>query len=141
MRLQIRPRHGPSCYTLSASDRNLDAMPLYRGTRYALLIAGAVISVLAWDEEEGDATPDLVVTFDATVEAGDVVRLQYDDEATFVAPTDTTEVLEAAEVAARQVAVALGELANGTYFARARIERGSAGRSSWSNIEVITIAA
>jgi hypothetical protein len=133
-------------------------MPLYRGTRYALLVAGTVISapVLAWDEEEGDATPDLVVTFDATVEAGDVVRLQYDDEAIFAAPTDTTEVLEAADVAARQVAVALGELANvaarqvavalgelanGTCFARARIERGSAGPSSWSNVEVITIAA
>jgi hypothetical protein len=118
-------------------------MPLYRGTRYALLAAAAAISapVLAWDEEEADATPDFVVGFDGTAKAGDTVRLQHDDDPAFPAPADATEALDAGEIAAGQVAMALGELANGTWYARARIERPGVAVSPWSNVETIVIAA
>jgi hypothetical protein len=104
--------------------------------------AGAPITAptLAWDEEADDATADFLIGFDSTVQAGDVVRLQHADNEAFAAATDTTDTLDAAEAAARQVAMALPELANGTYYARARIKRGSGASSPWSNVETVTIA-
>jgi hypothetical protein len=121
-------------------------MPLYRGTRYPLLTAGslgAFISApsLAWDEEGADTTPDFLVAFDATVEAGDVVRIQVDDDAAFPSPAAATDALDAGEIAAGQTTVAFSELANGSYFARARVERSGVASSPWSNVEEITIAA
>jgi hypothetical protein len=120
-------------------------MPFYRGTRYPLLVAGSLVRIaaptLVWDEEGADATPDFTIGFDATAEAGDVVRLQLDDDAGFPSPAEATDTLDAGEIAAGQIALPFTELANGSYFARARIERAGAGASPWSNVEAVTVAA
>lgn len=120
-------------------------MPFARGTRYAVLLGHAGSPTpppsSPWDQEEGDPTPGFLNAFDATVAAGDVVRVQYDDNANFASPVDATDTLDAGEIAAGQTNLALSELASGTYYVRARVERTGVTRSPWSNVEEITIDA
>jgi hypothetical protein len=95
--------------------------------------------VLTWDEEADDSTPDFTVDFDENVAADDVVRFQIDDNSGFTSPTEATNTLDAAEILAGEIAMAMSELADGTYYARARVERNSNPISDWSNVEEITI--
>jgi hypothetical protein len=96
--------------------------------------------VLTWDGETADATPDFIADFGADTIENDVVRVQYDTDSGFSAPTDGTATIDAAAIAAGVLNFGLADLANGDYFARVRVERGAA-HSAWSNTEPFTIDA
>jgi hypothetical protein len=92
--------------------------------------------VLDWDDETDDDTPDFDISFPAGILDGDVVRVQYDTSNTFPSPTAATDTLAADQT---DLNLGLSSLANGTYFARARVERDSNPISPWSNTETVTI--
>lgn len=93
-----------------------------------------------WDTT--DNTPSFAITFDATVTAGDDLRLQIQaaggDWSSLI--SDTTHDITAPEDVADAVSLAVGTLANGNYEARANVTT-SGGTSSWSNAVSFTIAA
>jgi hypothetical protein len=96
--------------------------------------------VLTWDEEADDATPDFTVDFDEDTAEDDVIKLQIDDNASFTSPTEFTNTLDAAEILAGEISMAVSELADGTYYARVRVEQPEdTPISDWSNVEEIEI--
>lgn len=96
--------------------------------------------VLTWDAETADTTPDFTIDFDEAVIATDVIRFQIDDDIAFGSPTEVTDTLDAAEILAGAISLAAGALADGTYYARARVERSAVPASDWSNVETVTIS-
>jgi hypothetical protein len=96
--------------------------------------------VLTWDEEADDSTPDFVVDFDEDTAETDVIRLQIDSDVNFGSPTEFTNTLDAAEILAGEISMAVSELADGTYYARVRVEQPEDPPiSDWSNVEEIEI--
>jgi hypothetical protein len=89
-----------------------------------------------------DATPDFIADIDASVVAGDDVRLQIQvaggDWSVLV--SDTTHDITAPEDAADEVSLANGSLSNANYEARANVTT-TAGTSNWSNTVSFTVAA
>jgi hypothetical protein len=88
-----------------------------------------------------DATPDFIADFDATVGAGDDVRLQIQAAGGdwSVLLSDTTHTITAPEDAANEASLSSGSLSNGNYSARCNVTHGSA--SGWSNTVSFTVAA
>lgn len=105
----------------------------------ALFGVALTAPTLDWDDETADATPDFTIDFGPEAISGDVIRVQYDTDSGFSAPTEATDTLDSTEIAAGLISLALSSLSNGTYYVRARIERGGS-YSDWSNTETITIA-
>src|SRR5262245_24690540 len=88
--------------------------------------------VLDWDDDTADNTPDFNIDFGPDAAEDDVIRVQYDDNASFTSPNEATDTLDAAEILAGEIDLGLSALADGTWYVRARLERGAA-LSRWSN--------
>jgi hypothetical protein len=92
-----------------------------------------------WDTT--DNTPTFAATFDATVVAGDTLRLQVQaaggDWSSLV--SNTTHVITAPEDTADAVSLSNGALANASYEARANVTHVTT--SNWSNTVSFTVAA
>lgn len=98
---------------------------------------GALAPILTWITPSSDNTPDFNIDFSAiSVVAGNVITLQIDTDPLFSAPTTTTHTLTAPEILAGTFTMSSGALADGTYYARAKITG-----TSWSNTVTITILA
>lgn len=92
--------------------------------------------ILAWTTGVTDNTPGLNDDFDGTVVEGNIVTLEYATNASFTGSTTSTHALTAGEIAAGNVDLALGALADGNWYIRSKI----AG-SAWSNTVLMTIRA
>jgi hypothetical protein len=95
--------------------------------------------ILAWTSGAFDTTPEFNIDFDETVVVTDVVTVQYDDNLQFSSPAETTNALDASEILAQQINMAIGALGAGTYYVRAKIAHG-VHVSNWSNVETIIIS-
>lgn len=98
-----------------------------------------VAPVLTWVSDSSD--PTLEFTIDLTnPQVGDVVTLELATNAGFTAGLQTyTDTLDSTEVAALTINFEIASQANGTYYARSKHSRGSAG-SAWSNTVTGTIS-
>jgi hypothetical protein len=96
--------------------------------------------VLTWTADTQDNTPDFDIEFDESADEGAVITLQIATDSGFTSiVVSYNDTLDAAEVLAGQVDLAATNLANGTYYARARVTDGGLD-SPWSNTETVTIA-
>lgn len=96
--------------------------------------------VLTWVTATDDNTPLFEADF-TNLLLNDVGRLQISTDVGFTSPTDYTNTADdqVGEIDALLLAFTTGALADGTYWVRARHERGAT-VSSWSNVETKTIA-
>lgn len=101
--------------------------------------SGPRAPILAWTSASSVATPTFSVDLDDSVAANDVLTTQYASDNLFTSPTTTIHTITAPEIAASQINLSIGALANGTYYVRAKIAHGS-GVSAWSNTVVVTIS-
>ena len=81
-----------------------------------------------------------MISFDSSVGVGDEVALQYSQDPLFVGATAATNTLDAAEILAGEITEVTGVLAEGTWYFRAKITRGSES-SAWSNTVSDTFAS
>jgi hypothetical protein len=124
-------------------------VPLAQPTRRKLAPAlGSITSVapwlsapvLTWTADTQDNTPDFDIEFDESADEGAVITLQIATDSGFTSiVVSYNDTLDAAEVLAGQVDLAATNLANGTYYARAKVTDGGLD-SPWSNTETVTIA-
>ena len=108
-------------------------------TGAAAVAVGLIPPTLDWDDETNDNTPDFTIDFGPDAIVGDVIRLQYSSTSDFASVTQATDTLDSAALAAGLLSLALSALADGTYYMRARLERGGI-YSRWSNTETVTIS-
>lgn len=95
--------------------------------------------VLDWDNDTTDNTPDFIADLTGAIVDDDIV-LEWDNDIDFSSPISTSaNIVDAGEALALSVAFAVGALADGTYYFRAKHGRGGS-YSDWSNIETVTIA-
>jgi hypothetical protein len=94
--------------------------------------------VVTWSTGTGDNTPEFDIDL-TSPQVGDVVTLEISASNTFTSPTTYTDTLDSGEVAAGEVIVTIAALANGTWYARAKVTRASVD-SAWSNTASQTIA-
>jgi hypothetical protein len=123
-------------------------VPLAQPTRRKPPALGSITSVapwlsapvLTWTADTQDNTPDFDIEFDSSADEGAVITLQIATDSGFTSiVVSYNDTLDAAEVLAGQVDLAATNLANGTYYARARVTDGGLD-SPWSNTEEVTIA-
>lgn len=95
--------------------------------------------VLDWTSLPADTTPEFNINFDETIVENDVVTVQYDDNPSFSSPTEVTDTLDAGEITASEIDLALAALAGGVYYVRAKVAHGTH-VSGWSNTETVEIA-
>ena len=84
-----------------------------------------------------DNTPDF--TLEGEIVVADLVRLEYANNSGFTGATALTNTIDAAEDTAQSLNFVTAALADGTWYFRSRIERGTL-ISGWSNIVPQTIA-
>lgn len=129
---------GTTVNTLTASIVYASGAAVSAGASVASAQAGAFAPVLAWSGTTTDATPDLTITF-TSPQVSDVATVQLDTDSGFGSASSTTDTLDAGEVAANEVDLSLSTLADGVYYARAKVTRLGVD-SAWSNTVTITIA-
>ena len=95
----------------------------------AVSIAAPALSLAS---APGTDPPELTATFDATVLEGDILVLQYAQNAFFTSASTATHTLDAADILAGEYTFTTPPLGGGMWFFRARDTRGSLG-SPWSN--------
>ncbi len=118
-------------------------LALGRGLIIQLEGGGGTITapVLTLDTGPSDNTPEFTIAFDVTVQAGDLVILQWARNMAFTdTVSETPTLLDAGDISAGFINETIGPLANGTWYFRAMIARGGAA-SDWSNIETEDINA
>lgn len=94
--------------------------------------------VLDWDDDTTDSTPDFIADLTGPLVDDDIV-LEWDNDIDFSSPISTdANIVDAGEALALSVAFAVGSLADGTYYFRAKHGR-SGSYSAWSNTETVTI--
>jgi hypothetical protein len=99
-----------------------------------LIIVGINPPVLTLDTGPDDNTPQFTVSFDNTVQVGDISVLQWARNSSFTSFVDDTPTeLDAGDITAGEITETIGPLADGVWFFRARITRGSES-SPWSNV-------
>lgn len=96
--------------------------------------------VLAIISLPADNTPEFTIDMDATIGAGDIVRLQVQVSAGgWSSPvSDTSHTITSTESSVNEVDLSLTALASGTYDARALVHHGS--DSAWSGTVTFTIS-
>ena len=113
------------------ADNGVDD-PISRTFTISVTQAGATVS-LAWSGDEEDITADLTATITGW-EEGDILEWQLDDDPAFTTPDESDQ----GPVTESPVTVETEALADGTYYARARVVRGLT-EYAWSNTVTITI--
>jgi hypothetical protein len=133
----MRPLHGRSLFGRRLSGRALAARPSFVGGG-GLYLAAPVLELLT-DETVNE--PQFAADFGENIQVGDTVRLHIDDNSAFTSPDAYTDTLDSGEISGGEISFGNPALANDTYYARIRHERGSI-VSSWSNtVEVVINAA
>lgn len=94
---------------------------------------------LTWTSAGTNPNPTFDIVLDTPVE-NDTVQFQVADEITFTpADVEVDDVLDAGEISAEAITPAIGELADGVWYVRARHKHSGDTYSEWSNIETLTI--
>ena len=112
------------------------------GNSIATSLAALGAPVLTLISGASDNTPDFLIDPGAeTFTSGDDILLQYSTDAGFAGATSVVAPLDAAAIAAQELAFSTGSLVAGTYFFRARLDRPGHDAGNWSNTETITITS
>lgn len=121
---------------LAEGADSFNAIGTFTATSQSLLAP-----TLTWDGDTADVTPDFTITLDATAAVNDGIYLQYSATSDFASVTELTDTLDAGEVAGLSVSMATADLAEGTWYFRAKHTRPVPAISSdWSATETVTIA-
>ncbi len=94
--------------------------------------------ILTWTSAPSDTTPEFNIDFGPEVVETDNVTVQWSTNVNFTSPSEASNSLDAAEILAQEIDMAISALGAGTYYVRANIAHG-AHVSNWSNVVTVNI--